>query len=179
VIKRAPVVGLLLVFLAGCFGGTESQPANSQAQASSTHSVADTSTCPITLPNRSFPRHAGDWGPEDSYGNGKLWTIFWPYNVVIADRGYVEDDGSIGMKWPWWRGVSGRLKIEGRRRDKQAPRLRADISSAYGVSGFQPSSIYFPSEGCWEVTGRVGEASLTFVTLIVKASTYSLELKRP
>jgi hypothetical protein len=179
VITRAPVVGLLLVFLAGCFGGTESQPANSQAQASSTHSVADTSTCPITLPNRSFPPHAGDWGPEDSYGNGKLWTIFWPYNVVIADRGYVEDDGSIGMKWPWWRGVSGRLKIEGRRLDKQAPRLHADISSAYGVSGFQPSSIYFPSEGCWEVTGRVGEASLTFVTLIVKASTYSLELKRP
>ena len=187
-IKRASV-GLLVVFLAGCFGGSQSQPDTRQVQASSTQPsstqpsstqpVATTSTCPITLPNRNFPPDAGDWGPEDSHGNGKLWTIFWPYNVVVADRGYVEDDGSIGMKWPWWRGVTGKLKIEGRRVDKPARRLHADIPSGYGESGFQPSGIYFPSEGCWEVTGRVGDASLTFVTLIVKASTYSLELKRP
>jgi hypothetical protein len=181
-IRRASV-GLLLVFLAGCFGGSQSRHDTTQAAASSTQRVAGqpaaaSPTCPITLPNRSVPPEGTDWGPEDSYGNGKLWTLFWPYNVVVADRGYVEDDGSIGMKWPWWRGVSGRLKIEGRRLDKPAPRLHADISSAYGVSGFQPSGIYFPSEGCWEVTGRVGEASLTFVTLIVKASSYGLELKR-
>jgi hypothetical protein len=82
------------------------------------------------------------------------------------------------MKWPWWRGVTGRLKIEGRRLDGKARPIRADIPSAYGVSGFQPSSIYFSTEGCWEVTGKVGKASLTFVTLVVKASTYGLELKR-
>jgi hypothetical protein len=35
----------------------------------------------------------------------------------------------------------------------------------YGDSGYQPVSISFPTEGCWEITGRVGEASLTIVTL--------------
>jgi hypothetical protein len=78
------------------------------------------------------------------------------------------------MKWPWWRGVRGELSIEGRRLDGEAESLGAEIPEGYGLSGFQPSGILFPSEGCWEVTGTVGDASLTFVTLVVKASTYSL-----
>jgi hypothetical protein len=72
----------------------------------------------------------------------------------------------------------GQLVIEGRRLDGKARPIRADIPSGYGESGFQPSGIYFSTEGCWEVTGSVGEASLTFVTLVVKASGYGLELKR-
>ena len=28
------------------------------------------------------------------------------------------------------------------------------------------STVVFPTPGCWEVTGRVGTASLTFVTLV-------------
>jgi hypothetical protein len=56
-------------------------------------------------------------------------------------------------------------------------RRRADISSDYGLSGFQPSGIYFAGEGCWQVTARAGNATLTFVTLVAKASTYGLELK--
>jgi hypothetical protein len=103
--------------------------------------------------------------------------LFWPFAVVAADSGYVEDDGSIRMKWPWWRGVRGTLKIQGRRLDGPAPPLRAEVNDAYGLSGFQPSDIYFPTEGCWEVTGSVGQTKLTFVTLVVKASTYALELK--
>jgi len=31
----------------------------------------------------------------------------------------------------------------------------------------KPSGITFPTEGCWQVTGRVGEASLTFVALVL------------
>jgi hypothetical protein len=38
----------------------------------------------------------------------------------------------------------------------------------YGDIGFQPSYLIFSTPGCWEVTGRVGEASLTFVTRVVK-----------
>jgi hypothetical protein len=46
--------------------------------------------------------------------------------------------------------------------------LRARISGNYGDSGFQPVSISFPTEGCWEITGSVGDASLTIVTLVEK-----------
>jgi hypothetical protein len=73
--------------------------------------------------------------------------------------------------------VRGDLAITGRRLDKPAPPLRAYVPAGYGESRFQPSGLYFPTEGCWEVTGRVGQARLTFVTLVVKASRYALELK--
>jgi hypothetical protein len=95
----------------------------------------------------------------------------------VAPDDYIEKDGSIGVKWPWWRGVRGRLKIEGRRLDRPARPLRPEINNAYGLTAFQPSGIYFSTVGCWEVTGKVGGARLTFVTVVVKASTYALELK--
>jgi hypothetical protein len=103
-------------------------------------------------------------------GNGRLWTATWPHNVLIASGSYVLRDGSVGMKWPWWRGMRGRLVITGRRLDAVAPPLAADVPSGYGRTGFQPSGIGFPTEGCWEVTGRVGEVELTFVTLVLKAA---------
>jgi hypothetical protein len=72
------------------------------------------------------------------------------------------------MKWWWWRGVRGSLLITGRRLDAAAPPLRADIPSGYGDIGFQSTALTFPTEGCWEVTGTVGNTELTFVTLVVK-----------
>jgi hypothetical protein len=83
---------------------------------------------------------------------------------------YVGTQTHVGSeKFGWWRGpgVVGKLSIEGRRLDGPAPPLRADIPDGYGETGFQSSRVTFTSEGCWEVTGRVGGASLTFVVLAV------------
>jgi hypothetical protein len=41
-------------------------------------------------------------------------------------------------------------------------------TEGYTDSGFTPSTLIFPVVGCWEVTGTVGEDSLTFVTLVVR-----------
>ncbi|HLC03673.1 MAG TPA: hypothetical protein VJK02_11595 [Anaerolineales bacterium] len=73
------------------------------------------------------------------------------------------------MKFPWWRGegVVGKLEIKGRRLDGHAPPLRAEIPEGYGDTGFQSSSLIFPTAGCWEVTGHAGDAELTFVTRVV------------
>jgi hypothetical protein len=50
--------------------------------------------------------------------------------------------------------------------DAEAPPLRAFLQD-YGLTGFQPSALVFPTEGCWQVTGRVAnKTSLTFVTLV-------------
>jgi hypothetical protein len=38
----------------------------------------------------------------------------------------------------------------------------------YGQIGFQASALAFPGPGCREVTGRVAEASLSFVVLVEK-----------
>lgn len=67
-------------------------------------------------------------------------------------------------------GCQGKLKISGNRLDGKAPPLTAYLPGGYARSGFQPSGISFPTEGCWEVTGAVGDARLTSVILILKAS---------
>jgi hypothetical protein len=178
VFKTLALLAAFAAVVAACSGDSEPQAATTVARtAPASEQKKQEATCPVTVANRTVPPDSTDWGPEDSHGNGKLWTLFWPYGVVVADSGYVEDDGSIGIKWPWWRGVRGTLKIQGRRLDAPARPLRAEINDAYGLTGFQPSGIYFSTEGCWEVTGSVGRAKLTFVTLVVKASRYALELK--
>jgi hypothetical protein len=74
------------------------------------------------------------------------------------------------MKFGWTRGegLRGKLKIHGRRIDASAPPLRANIPDGYGDTGFQATALIFPTEGCWEVTGEVGETRLTFVTRVVR-----------
>jgi hypothetical protein len=118
-------------------------------------------TCPVTLP------------PPDGgrYGNDALQTGLWPEGKVIFKPGGPGGelaDGSLHMKFWWWRLRSGRLTFEGRRLDASAPPLRARVPDGYGPTGFQATSLIFPTPGCWEVTGRLREDSLTFITLVVK-----------
>jgi len=130
----------------------------------------DTSAaCPLTKPNGSRP--PGERSGAGYYGNGALWTVPYPDGTVVfrpGGPGFVLPDGSLSMKFPWWRGVRGELTIQGRRLDALAPPLRASIPGGYGDTGFQATSLIFPTVGCWEVTGKVGDASLTFVTRVVK-----------
>ena len=125
--------------------------------------------CKVTKPNGSTP-------PRESpspahHGNGSIWTGLWPEGKIVFAKGKageVSSDGSLSMKFWWWRGVSGKLSIQGRRLDAPAPPLRASIPDGYGEIGFQSTALIFPTEGCWEVSGSVGDAPLlTFVTRVV------------
>lgn len=125
----------------------------------------------MTLPNGNPP--PGKQPSSEHHGNGQLWTSLWPEGQVIFESGgpgTINADGSLKMKWWWWRGVAGQLTIEGRRLDGPASPLQADVPEGYGDSGFQATSLIFPSDGCWEVTGRVGDSTLTFVTWVVKTT---------
>lgn len=126
--------------------------------------------CPVTLPGSAgkppFPGAAFSDG--GAYGNSALWVVTYPGGVVAAQPAFVEPDGSIGMKFAWYRIAEGQLSITGRRLDGTAPALKASVPDGYGPSGFQPSGIYFPTEGCWEVTGHVAKASMTFVVYVFK-----------
>ena len=127
-------------------------------------------TCPRTRPNGPVP--PGRKADGGNYGNGRMWTALWPHGVVVAIPDYVNRDGSVGMKWPWWwkKRLGSDLVITGRRLDAAAPPLTGDVLGGY-EAGFQPSGITFPTPGCWEVTGRVGGAQLTFVTLVRLSAT--------
>jgi hypothetical protein len=133
--------------------------------------MADAGQCPVTQPSAGPaevpPSQFFGWG--SSYGNGKLWVGgLWPNGVINADPSFVEKDGAVGMKFGWWRAVAGDLTVTGRRLDGPAPPARGVVPDGYGQSGFQASGVYFPTEGCWEITGEVGTTSLTFVTFVIK-----------
>jgi hypothetical protein len=124
--------------------------------------------CPVTAPNGvQVPAGA----TRNSHGNDALVTALWPGGTITfrpGGPGFVLADGALSMKFGWWRLRPGRLRIEGRRLDGAAPPLRASIPDGYGDTGFQASGVIFPTPGCWEVTGRVADSRLTFVTRVEK-----------
>ncbi len=134
-----------------------------------TESANASQPCRVTAPNGDTP--PGERPSAAHHGNGALWTVLFSQGKVVFGKGvgFVLADGSLSMKKPWWRGVRGKLTVEGRRLDATGPPLRAAIPEGYGETGFQATALIFPTVGCWEVTGKVGEASLTFVTEVAMA----------
>ena len=103
--------------------------------------------------------------------NETLRTYSWPRGVITFKHdgpGWQYEDGSLNMKFHWERKIRGSLSIRGNRLDGDAPPLRARITDAYGDTGFQATSVIFPSPGCWEVTGSVAGNDLTFRVYVIK-----------
>jgi hypothetical protein len=135
-------------------------------------------SCAVTQPNGNSPKvgQPPERATSFNYGNGSLWiALWWPRRGILAgiapDGGAeatIGSDGSIHLKVGWYRGLNGKLRIGGRRLDATARPLRAHVPDGYGSSGFQATGIIFPTVGCWQVTGRVGRASLTFVVRVAK-----------
>ena len=131
----------------------------------------------VTVPNGHSPAsdnapHGGQNDGDDlrrnfNHGNGVLWVTLPKDGVIHAE---VQKDGWLRIKYPWWRGVKGDLTVEGRRLDAPAPPMRTDVatSAQVGDIGINPGILMFPTEGYWEITGHVGNKSLTFVVKVVK-----------
>jgi len=111
-------------------------------------------------------------GGPGGYMNDALWTMLRMWSdqdgIVHAPRDQrIDEKGGInGMKWAWYRFKPGTLTITGQRLDAPADPLTAHVPEGYSDTGFQVAGINFPSVGCWEVTGHLGEDSLTFVVLV-------------
>jgi hypothetical protein len=135
--------------------------------------MAEARRCPVTI-GHPVPRTVW-WrdllfGWPSAYGNGSLWVGgLWPNGVVIMTRDDVAPDGRLGMKFGWYRLISGYLTITARRLDAPAPPASGlTFPGGYGLTGFNASGVIFPTEGCWQVTGRVGRVALTFVAFVIK-----------
>lgn len=131
--------------------------------------------CSVTAPNGVVA--GASERRESSHGNTLLSVGpfgLWPNGTVVfrpGGPGFVTQDGSLGMKFGWTRGVRGKLRVTGHRLDGDAPPLRLEANDGYGDIGFQASYLIFPTPGCWEVTAQVGEhedSKITFVTKVVK-----------
>lgn len=160
--------GTAVFVLSGLWLGASGQPPISRVLTGPQAVVHN--TCRVTIPNGSTP--PGERPSPTHHGNGELWTALgWPDGAVVfrpGGSGFVLRDGSLQMKFPWWRAVEVPLAIEGQRLDASAPPLRAHIPRGYGPSGFQATGLIFPTPGCWQVTGRAGDATLTFIVNVVK-----------
>jgi hypothetical protein len=113
-----------------------------------------TTTCPVT---------------KGSYGNGLLSTPVPDANgVLVALR---DQDGTLFQKLGWLphRGLAGELTVHGERLD--APGKLHVLGAFWGHSsdgrGSWMSPVEFPSLGCWRITGRVGDVSLSYVVTVV------------
>ena len=155
------VICLSCVFVAASIVASGQVGAQQQGEAIS---------CAVTVPNGVTA--ATDETPGSlSFGNRQISVLLWPDSTIVfrpGGPGFLTRSDALGMKFPWQRGVPGQLTIDGRRLDGAASPLRAEVPPGYGDRGFQATYIIFPTPGCWEVTGRVGDASLTFVTRVVK-----------
>jgi hypothetical protein len=117
--------------------------------------------CPVTVVNQ---------GKGGVYGNDALNVVLNPGSKFVfkpGGPGFIDRDGALGIKVGWERRKNGRLQVKGHRLDGNAGPVRAYIYD-HGDIGFQPIYLVFPTPGCWEVTGQVADASLTFVTLVEK-----------
>jgi len=124
--------------------------------------------CLVTQPNGATYAAEPAGG---NHGNEALVTWLWPDGKIVfkpGGPGFVLSDGTLSMKFGWWRRLNGPLTLEGRRVDSDAPAMRSSIPSGYGEHGFQSTALIFPTPGCWQVTGRVAGGSLTFVVLVEK-----------
>ena len=133
-------------------------------------SKAAGSSCPVTLPRKSPLQ---DFPGSNVYWEGNLFVASLPSDGTMAfppDR--VGSDGLLAQKFGWYRGpgLRGKLNIKGKRLDAPAPPLRVHLYD-YGDTGFQPSTLIFSTEGCWAVTGRVDQTTLTFVIRVIKLVT--------
>ena len=154
-------------------GSARGAPAGPASYPARPVTMAGARRCPVTI---GHPVPGTVWwrdllaGSDSAYGNGSLWVGgLWPSGVVIMTRDDVGPDGRLGMKFGWYRLTSGYLTITGRRLDAPAPPASGlTFPGGYGTTGFNASGVIFPTEGCWQVTGRVGRVALTFVTFVIK-----------
>src|ERR1044072_2219349 len=152
--------------------------ANTKAQAPRSTTITPPGTCHVTKPNgRKVPwqtferpgeRPSPMWKYNEWHGNRAVST-WLPRNGVYLfqpGRNITLADGTIVTKFLWFK-IRKPMIIEGHRLDGTAPpawvRMDADTDDAL----FQPSQVGFPTPGCWQLTGRVGNDNLKIVLWIV------------
>jgi hypothetical protein len=156
---------LLTIFLTACsvVGSKDSIPSFATPGTSLEANVSS-DVCKVTKAEWVIP-------PEDSAVDGAPdYGYYWVNEdrSIWASAWWTENDeydlhaGEEGMKVGWFRPAGADLEITGQRLDANAPPLEAEIPCCYPTR-FQATGLYFPTEGCWEVTATAAESELSFV----------------
>ena len=79
-----------------------------------------------------------------------------------------DDRRNVSKEWikvGWFRPAGAELIVTGQRLDGEAPPLEVEASCCYPTR-FQASGLYFPTEGCWEITAKAADKELSFMVWI-------------
>ncbi|HUE97693.1 MAG TPA: hypothetical protein VMN99_00485 [Anaerolineales bacterium] len=154
VLTRLLIIFVLILGLAGC---TSIPPTN------------DTSAnaCPLTEPLWIKPPIDAAVLDSPTFGfyfvnqdSSILASALW----ADPEETYLRAGGE-GVKVGWFRPAGVPLKITGQRLDGQAPPFEAQVPCCYPTR-FQATGLYFPTEGCWEVTAKAADSELSFVVWV-------------
>lgn len=115
-----------------------------------------------------------DTRPEQKFfhGNGKLWTVLPPRKIYSGYFPDLYDDPALAMETDWWQMGHELLVITGKRLDAHAGPLHVRGVGSAGASrgddgpGHFLASVILPTQGCWEITGKIygnDDSALTFV----------------
>lgn len=124
-------------------------------------------SCPVTEPAWLLAPDDPAIDNPPAYGNyfvnedQSIWASAWWTDSEYSNFSEIED----GIKVGWFRPEGAELTVTGRRLDKDAPSFESDFPCCYPTR-FQASGLYFPTEGCWEVTARAEDKILSFVVWI-------------
>jgi len=131
-------------------------------------------SCRVTTPNGIVA--GSSERNENSYGNALLSVGpfgLWPNGTVVfkpGGAGFQTQEGALGMKFGWRRGIRGKLHVSGRRIDADVTPLRFETCPNNDTS-LVASYLIFSTPGCWEVTAQIDDredSKITFVTLVEK-----------
>jgi hypothetical protein len=140
--------------------------ASLQTLTASNAESASVNSCPVTEPVWATPPEddavQGTPAPGHYYLNQdrSIWASAWWVGGENPLR--VSEDG---VKVGWFRPAGATLDITGRRIDGQAPPLEAHVPCCYPTR-FQSTGLYFPTQGCWEITAKAAASVLTFVVWV-------------
>jgi hypothetical protein len=160
----------IMFLIASIFLGVLASWPGHAAQKSTTLHLTTMASCPVTLPRESPLR---EFRGSNVYWNHELFVAGLPQDGTMVFRPRYIVGGILAQKFGWYRGpgLRGKLTITGRRLDARAPALRVDIGDiSDNGEGFAPSELIFPTEGCWEVTGKVNKTSVIFVLRVVRSA---------
>ncbi len=151
-----------LIIILGACATLDRGRSSVQSQATAANTAGATSlTCPETQPVRDEPPKDPN---ADRFGFGP-WYISADRTIWAGWDVGSWVSGGKGNKVLWIRPQGAQLKVTGRRLDAEAPPLKIRIPCCY-PTGFQATSLFFPSAGCWEVTAKAGSSALKFVAKI-------------
>ena len=176
---------VLVAFAGPTIGHAWRATPQTQAMSAATPTTHDDvlESCPVTKP----PGHP--FVPPSPYptlldpgsfwfGTEKLWTVLHSDGTWKGLPHYRPTDTAFRQKLFWWRkGFDGRkvplpmLKITGKRLDSPAPSLEVNGQANASWTNDQEhpfivSGIDIPTLGCWEITGRLEDAELSFVVWV-------------